>query len=219
MFVMMLSVLTAKIIDDSCSSPLSRLYSFVVVLHCRLYALRQRYRAEALARGGDLLPNGVIRMKKTIDKTTLDKFPIRIFGQTTVATPSTSATVFGNSIGSTSTLHLTELPVNEKATEFKLEGAQVGSHGEQVERRTRSRPGSISDRSVRSVKALGAAETLDANTDIVPPEGFVNDMCAICLDDFSDGEEIRTLPCHHEFHCECIGKSPLNLIFVYVYNN
>lgn len=155
-------------------------------------------------------------MRKTIDKTTLDEFPVRIFGQTTVATPSTSATVFGDSMGSTSTLHLTTLPVNEKASEFNLEGAQVGSHGEPVERRTDSRPGSISGRSVRSVMALGAAETLDANTNIILQEGIVNDMCAICLDDFSDGEEIRTLPCHHEFHCECIGKSPLNLIFEHV---
>ncbi|KAF9131131.1 hypothetical protein BGX30_013215 [Mortierella sp. GBA39] len=179
-------------------------FTVSVALHCRLYALRQRYRAEALARGGDLLPNGVIRMRKTIDKTTLDEFPVRIFGQTTVATPSTSATFFGDSMGSTSTLHLTELPVKDRAPKFKLDEAQAGSNGESVERRMHSRPGSISGRSTRSVKALGAAETLDANADVVPQEGFTNDMCAICLDDFLEGEEIRTLPCHHEFHCECI---------------
>lgn len=218
MFVRMLPDLTVEIIDDSRLSPLSRLYSFVVVLHCRLYALRQRYRAEALARGGDLLPNGVIRMRKTIDKTILDEFPVRIFGQTTVATPSTSATVYGDSVGSTSTLPLTELPVKDKAPEVKLDGVQAASHGESVERRTHSRPGSISGRSIRSMKALGTAETLDTNTNVLPQEGLSNDMCAICLDEFSNGEEIRTLPCHHEFHCECIGKSPLSLIFEHVYN-
>lgn len=30
------------------------------------------------------------------------------------------------------------------------------------------------------------------------------DTCAICLDLFEDGEELRHLACHHEFHTECI---------------
>ncbi|KAG0274773.1 hypothetical protein BGZ95_009482 [Linnemannia exigua] len=181
-------------------------FTVSVILHCRLYALRQRYRAEALARGGDLLPNGVIRMRKTIDKATLDEFPVRIIGKLTVATPSTSATITGTSMGSTSTLHLSELSVKRGASDSspRLHRPQSGGHFESVEMSTHSRPGSISGRSIRSVKALEAAETLDASTNAVPQEGFTNDMCAICLDEFSDGEEVRTLPCHHEFHCECI---------------
>ncbi|KAG0295159.1 hypothetical protein BGZ96_012447 [Linnemannia gamsii] len=185
--------------------------SFIVsvILHCRLYTLRQRYRAEALARGGDLLPNGVIRARKIIDKATLDEFPVRIIGQISVATPSTSATIVGDSVGSTFTLHLAEPPVESEAKEsnIQLDGAQAGTHAESVEMRTLTHPGSISDRSIRSVKALEGAEALDSNTGGLPQREFTNDMCAICIDEFSSGEEVRTLPCHHEFHCECIDTA------------
>jgi len=28
--------------------------------------------------------------------------------------------------------------------------------------------------------------------------------CSVCLEDFADGERIRTLPCDHTFHAPCI---------------
>ncbi|CAN6216307.1 unnamed protein product [Urochloa humidicola] len=38
--------------------------------------------------------------------------------------------------------------------------------------------------------------------------GGVTEECAICFEDFEDGEEISVMPCsnRHEFHTKCIGK-------------
>ncbi|PKI58957.1 hypothetical protein CRG98_020703 [Punica granatum] len=30
--------------------------------------------------------------------------------------------------------------------------------------------------------------------------------CCICLSSYADGEELRTLPCNHHFHCGCISR-------------
>lgn len=53
----------------------------------------------------------------------------------------------------------------------------------------------------QSMKALENTEQLVNNT-----HESIEDACVICLDEFALGEQIRKLPCGHEYHCECIGK-------------
>lgn len=36
------------------------------------------------------------------------------------------------------------------------------------------------------------------------------DVCAVCLEDYTDGAVLRTLPCNHRFHCSCIDAWLLN---------
>lgn len=70
--------------------------------------------------------------------------------------------------------------------------------------------------STRSVKAIENIESLQANTPNT--NDSIEDACVICLDEFALGEQIRKLPCGHEYHCECIGKKKRSeFIYMCVY--
>ncbi|KAI8644731.1 hypothetical protein BD408DRAFT_412807 [Parasitella parasitica] len=39
---------------------------------------------------------------------------------------------------------------------------------------------------------------------IIKLDAPVNNMCVVCLEAFKIGDQVRELPCHHEYHCSCI---------------
>ncbi|CAG8289399.1 unnamed protein product [Penicillium salamii] len=51
--------------------------------------------------------------------------------------------------------------------------------------------------------------TPEAKTETVPDAG--NLSCPICTDDFVKGQDLRVLPCNHQFHMECIDPWLMNV--------
>ncbi|XP_033637584.1 E3 ubiquitin-protein ligase RNF13-like isoform X2 [Asterias rubens] len=61
---------------------------------------------------------------------------------------------------------------------------------------------------VRERQQIKRARLSRTNLKKIPTKKFVKgdayDVCAICLDDYEEGDKLRILPCNHAFHCKCV---------------
>lgn len=56
----------------------------------------------------------------------------------------------------------------------------------------------------QTIEAL-PTRTFDASS-VTEGAGKEGNNCQICMEDFKEGDELRTLPCFHLFHSECVGQ-------------
>ncbi|CAP97060.1 Pc21g21630 [Penicillium rubens Wisconsin 54-1255] len=57
-------------------------------------------------------------------------------------------------------------------------------------------------------------ELADQNLALSRPDGSVGDSkstCAVCSEDFMGGQLLRSLPCRHQYHAECVDGWLLNI--------
>ena len=57
---------------------------------------------------------------------------------------------------------------------------------------------------------LGAEQTRRLPTQRYSAISESQEVCAICVDEFSEGDEQRVLPCNHSFHLQCIDEWLIN---------
>jgi hypothetical protein len=53
------------------------------------------------------------------------------------------------------------------------------------------------------------AESIKSGQEATKKEGELG--CSICTEDFTTGEDVRVLPCHHKYHPACIDPWLLNV--------
>lgn len=65
------------------------------------------------------------------------------------------------------------------------------------------------DSNVESGLGAAQAESVRSGQETAVREGELG--CSICTEDFSMGEDVRVLPCHHKYHPDCIDPWLLNV--------
>ncbi|CAG8507972.1 10751_t:CDS:1, partial [Acaulospora morrowiae] len=177
-----------------------------IILHVRIHRGRRRQVEQIrFQREND----EALGMKKwTLDKEVIGTFPVIIYSR---------------KISSTETGEEKESPedvVENKSSSDGVEGKgktddvnNISDDGidEQSRQHKLCRKSSTrSTKSQRSERAVGSASLLysSPDTDTTSSDHISNsetrETCAICLEDFDNGDEVRELPCRHWYHVECI---------------
>lgn len=76
------------------------------------------------------------------------------------------------------------------------------------------KPGPRPDATPAAAGAAGAAPESDEPASTSPPDPETADEhlgCSICTEDFTKGEDVRVLPCNHQYHPACIDPWLLNV--------
>ncbi|CAG8628952.1 1757_t:CDS:1 [Cetraspora pellucida] len=191
-----------------------------ILIHMRLYRLRRNHQEEIRRQR---IADEITGMRKwTLDQDDIDSLPVFTYSKKT-ATSNKSIEV--------STSEEVDEKDNPTATNKTNENSGDKSNGD-VEtkesstvphslshkssvRSTKSTRSTISNRSTksaRSQKAISNAVSLYTSTDSTQNplssdddyDMLLEETCAICLEDFDDGDKIRELPCRHCYHVECI---------------
>jgi hypothetical protein len=106
---------------------------------------------------------------------------------------------------------------------------EMGSEDELGRQRDIQETTSVNETNPQVTSALAASTTTteakseqQAKTNNETPTDHPNFSCPICTDDFVKGQDLRVLPCNHQFHPECIdpwlinvsGTCPLWYVFI-----
>lgn len=136
---------------------------------------------------------GTGRVRQTraqgIGRAMLETLPLVKFGEQRPAKP--TDVELGPTNGSASTV-----PANEQSER----SADAGTEGNATAQQSTSRGLGH----VQTTTAPGAADSGVAENATHKEKIEMSLECAICWEDFSQGEEVRMLPCEHKFHPKCI---------------
>ncbi|KAI9033694.1 hypothetical protein CLU79DRAFT_724902 [Phycomyces nitens] len=183
-----------------------------VGMHWHLWRLRRRQRALFEAGLLTIQPNNIAE-KHLIDPSQLNLFPVRTIGPTGTTSGRRQSGESSRTARSIRSMYSTK-STRSIRSKFALSNAQVLAASETLP--TIDQTPDQKDPEVKPSKeeqAMAGDGMSEARAVEKGDAGDPDNVCVICLDGFEPGDNVRVLPCHHEYHCECIGRSCQHVVF------